>query len=1062
MLGRLAPLLFTVAGGLCGASPAYADPAQLVRLARQHAAKCEYQPALATARRALDEAQQVWAPDAPGRLVLEQDLATYLNQTFAPREAETHARNALKFAESRSPTERALILQNLAIALSAQGRSKEAARTFEETIMLLAGSPDPAVNVNAQIAYGLFEINVGRAISGLAHLEQAAEIAKAPAVPLPLRATAQLQLADGYRRLLRIEQADAAVSEAERIRAAAGLAASARLALIRINIMAERGRIATALESTQAMESAGIASDPCDPTLGVDFAHRRGSLHLIRRELPEASAAFTSALAQLTRLRLTANPREAEISYGLAVVAALSGELDRATALFDRTAAAFRRYYGGASEAEAQTITEKAQMLADAGRSVEAVAAARNALALLNGRVEQAPLAKAYAHAVLGSALRSAGDPEAGEVELRQALAQFEAVRGASSFDLAPGLETLGEIALAANQAKVAEGHFRRAIEIQRNWGGNSAIALGRTLSKLSAAQAARGAREAAMGTSAEAVTVLQRRLAIGETRPWNDAELERRSAHSILVQDLKLAAAPLAARIPGSDVALVRRMLGTIQLSTATSTGSAIAQVSTRLQSDPRLATLLGERNDLAAEWRAIQDELIESLTLSSGEPIEQRREALVLRQQEIGVMIGAVDRQLVSQNPKLDLLLKSRAVELSNLQNALAPNEAALVLNVGDTGSYAVLITRRSASALRSEMRRDQVDRLVGRVRATLDPARWRKQLATFDSEAAQLLSAEFVQPVLPLLSGVDTLLIVPDGPLASLPFSVLPTTAPPPITGSVTDYRTFPWLVRRFALATFPSAASIVALRGPGRRAAPSATMLGVGAPVLDGAAGTGSNRGNAVLHGMSRRGLADVALLRTMASLPDTRTELERMVRVLAGGGSRLLLGTEAVERTVKQLPLESFGVIVFATHGLVAGELAGFAEPGLVLTPPKHATPDDDGFLTASEAALLKMNADWVILSACNTAASDGSPRAEPLSGLAKSFFYAGARSLLVSHWAVDSEAAAKLTVSAVQSRVGGLSSAMALRAAAIHFIDDRDDSLRTHPFFWAPFELIGG
>ena len=90
---------------------------------------------------------------------------------------------------------------------------------------------------------------------------------------------------------------------------------------------------------------------------------------------------------------------------------------------------------------------------------------------------------------------------------------------------------------------------------------------------------------------------------------------------------------------------------------------------------------------------------------------------------------------------------------------------------------------------------------------------------------------------------------------------------------------------------------------------------------------------------------------------------------------------------------------------YPRHG--GGEIEGTSEPGLILTPPKEQTDLDDGYLSASEVAALKLDADWVILSACNTAAG-GAEGAEALSGLARAFFYAGARAMLVSHWSVDS------------------------------------------------------
>ena len=106
--------------------------------------------------------------------------------------------------------------------------------------------------------------------------------------------------------------------------------------------------------------------------------------------------------------------------------------------------------------------------------------------------------------------------------------------------------------------------------------------------------------------------------------------------------------------------------------------------------------------------------------------------------------------------------------------------------------------------------------------------------------------------------------------------------------------------------------------------------------------------------------------------------------------------------------MKRAPLADYRIVYFATHGLVAGDIKGLAEPSLALSIPAQPSDLDDGLLTASEVAQLKLNADWVVLSACNTIAGD-KPGAEALSGLARAFFYAGARALLVSHWAVAFE-----------------------------------------------------
>ena len=134
----------------------------------------------------------------------------------------------------------------------------------------------------------------------------------------------------------------------------------------------------------------------------------------------------------------------------------------------------------------------------------------------------------------------------------------------------------------------------------------------------------------------------------------------------------------------------------------------------------------------------------------------------------------------------------------------------------------------------------------------------------------------------------------------------------------------------------------------------------------------------------------------------------------MAKALGASDGDVHLGPGATLNAVQTASLQDFKVVDFATHGLIAGEIAGLGEPALVLSLPDQPTADDDGLLTASRVAKLKLDADWAVLSACNTAAGS-SPGAEGFSGLARAFFYAGARALLVSNWPVDSEAAARLT-----------------------------------------------
>ncbi len=133
----------------------------------------------------------------------------------------------------------------------------------------------------------------------------------------------------------------------------------------------------------------------------------------------------------------------------------------------------------------------------------------------------------------------------------------------------------------------------------------------------------------------------------------------------------------------------------------------------------------------------------------------------------------------------------------------------------------------------------------------------------------------------------------------------------------------------------------------------------------------------------------------------------------------------------------------------------------------MFTPPAAPTEADDGLLTASEVAGLKLDADWVILSACNTAAGDGSEGAPGLSGLARAFFYAGARNLLASHWPVRDDVAARMTVRTIEiardnpnlSRAEAF--AQAMREIRNDASQDSDSDMLAHPNAWAPFTLIG-
>jgi CHAT domain len=306
---------------------------------------------------------------------------------------------------------------------------------------------------------------------------------------------------------------------------------------------------------------------------------------------------------------------------------------------------------------------------------------------------------------------------------------------------------------------------------------------------------------------------------------------------------------------------------------------------------------------------------------------------------------------------------------------------------------------------------------------------------------------------------------------------------------------------WLVRdHHALTVLPSVASLASLRRPIRTSQAPKSMIGFGNPVLDGEASVTDETKRELLEnrrvaaryrqncGLPPSSAEDTVALsegllgRTASetlSLGTTTTveDIRRWIPVPGTGqllcaiadapgfeDAAVYLADSATRATLMALndsgELAKYRIVHFATHGVLAGEVKGIDEPGLILTPPATDTGGDTGYLAASDITQLKLNADWVILSACNTAAG-GERGGQALSGLAKAFFYAQARSLLVSQWSVYERAAVKLVTGAVghQAR-DGVGRSQGLRLAMIDLIDS-GDAAQVHPAYWAPFVLVG-
>ena len=437
--------------------------------------------------------------------------------------------------------------------------------------------------------------------------------------------------------------------------------------------------------------------------------------------------------------------------------------------------------------------------------------------------------------------------------------------------------------------------------------------------------------------------------------------------------------------------------------------------------------------------------------------------RKTRVQRMTKLGIERRALKKRIVSAHPSYAALADPAALNGAQASQLLSPDEALITMLVGHRKSFIWVITRDNVAWSEIDAGERQLAADVAKLRLGLDPLAAEQNpdaAGDFDFETAHRLYKTIFDPIERHIAGKKHLILVPNGPLTSLPLQVLITRKAQQRATPEDTVRDASWLIRNYALSVLPSVQSLASLRRLQRTAKSRKPFIGIGDPVLKGGE-QGTSRGaktaNRTAAKYYTRGLADVRAVSAMTPLPDTADELRAIGRVLGASQNDILLQDVANETSVKARKLNDYRIVHFATHGLVAGDLTGLNEPALVLTPPPTATKQDDGLLTASEIATLSLDADWVVLSACNTAAGSA-VGAEALSGLARAFFYSGARALLVSHWAVYSDAAVKLTTRTFSAlkRDPGLGRAEAFRQSMLALIKDGQP-----PAYWAPFVIVG-
>jgi CHAT domain-containing protein len=419
-----------------------------------------------------------------------------------------------------------------------------------------------------------------------------------------------------------------------------------------------------------------------------------------------------------------------------------------------------------------------------------------------------------------------------------------------------------------------------------------------------------------------------------------------------------------------------------------------------------------------------------------------------------------------------------------------ALRPDEAFLSFYFGRDVSFVWAVPKAGPVAFAAvPATATELEVKVRRLREALDPqAAMISDIPAFDVALGYELYTLLLKPVEPGWKSAKSLVVVTNGALGLLPLSLLPTARAEveqqgtPFAG----YAKIPWLARTHAVTMVPSAAALRTLRALPAGPATRGKLIAFGDPYFSE---TQANEAEdkpvtvAAADGVATRGLplkrrsspqtqgVDSAELALLPRLPDTADELRSIALALEADPTKALhLGKEANESAVRKADLSGFKIVVFATHGLVPGDLNGLTQPALALTAPKVAGVEGDGLLTMEEILSLKLDADWVVLSACNTGAGSGAG-AEAASGLGRAFFYAGTRAILVTNWSVHSQSARELVSDLFRrqaadsklTRAAALQQAMNALIDGKGFVDEKGNTLFSyaHPLFWAPYSLIG-
>lgn len=573
-------------------------------------------------------------------------------------------------------------------------------------------------------------------------------------------------------------------------------------------------------------------------------------------------------------------------------------------------------------------------------------------------------------------------------------------------------------------------------------------------------------------------VTMLRRGAVLARTRTMDEALAEfRRGAETLrksnqfttpdVIEPYLAALYERSAGQSAAAAAIRAEMLDALQLVRDPKTARTIALATARLRSSTREeSATLRHMTDLEQEIRRLREE---RATL----PSETVDPVIKARQTEIDALVAKKIEQLADAETAIqatsagyNILLQTRA-KLADIQQQLGPKEAVVAFFVGDSQTFGFMIHPGSLDVWRTKLTDAETIRLTSDIRQSITPDPKTSRMPAFNVDAARSLYQNLFGTDQERLKDLESLVVVASGQLASIPFSLLVAGDPGAPAGGGHRYTLpqlsgLPWLIRSVPVTHVPSLQALAKMRAiPASKASrPYIAFADVVRPStqqLKAFAGTECG--------------ADAQLLDSLSPLPGTRNEVNSVGRIMNAAAEDVVLADRFNLARIggkEGRPLNDYRIIHFASHALLPSELVCLNQPAIQVSIPKGSVSAIDGLLTLAAVEGLQLDADLVVLSACNTAGPSGDSLGESLTGLANGFFYAGARGMVVTHWPAD-DSSAHLMMSEMFANLASnraRSTASALQGTQIDMITKAGTSpewqkIYAHPYFWAVFALVG-